>query len=390
MRLRKLLVTILTFAVLIFPARVFGGGTLQTANGLWWPELMATPAAGAFTAFALDAAADRVSAVFRCPKAGNLGYTGFRTGTVTTSEALKISFQTIDPATGNPDDTPDEYRAHAGAFAANTWYTTGLITSDGADTGTKRTVARGEYVGVTIQFNAFSAGNMQIAAAASQNGSTGRAGNIFSYITANLTGAYAKQVTGIPLLYLQYDDDSTAYMPWVWPFSAVTSTLWNNTSDPAERALRFQVPFKCTSGGAWLDLGNSGNTGAANLVLYASDGTTVLLTEALDPDIRVSTYGYGFVWFSSEVTLSPATTYYLALDPTSATNTSYNVWTVPAIGAWDQTSCGQACYSVYRTTQGSGAWTEETTKRPMMGLIITALDDGASTGGGVLGRVVSQ
>ena len=356
---------------------------LQLANGLWWPEPMSPSFGNYFLGLALDAATDRIAFIFRCPKAGTLGYVGFRTDTVTVSEALKISFQTVDPATGNPDGTVDQYRVHAGAFSANTWYTTGLITDNGADGGTKRTVARGEYLAVVIEFNAFSSGNLKIAAAYSM---FGKFENQFGYITANLTGAYAKQLIGIPVCYLQYDDGSTGYIPALWPFSAGAVVSWNNTSNPAERALRFQVPFKCKVGGAWLDWGNSGALGTFDLVLYGSDGTTVLLTESVDPDIIVGGGGLGFVWFSSEITLDAGTTYYLARKPTSATNTTMNTWTVPAVGALDQISGGQACYAVYRQYQGSGAWTEETTKRPMMGVLVSALDDGAGAGGAGISR----
>lgn len=369
-------------------------GTLQTANGLWWPEPM-VPNIGATifnTSGVLDAAADRISAVFPCPKAGNLGYVGFRTGAVTTSEALKISFQTIDVATGSPDDTVDQYRVHAGAFAANTWYTTGLITDDGTDTGAKRAVARGEYVGVVVQFDAFSAGNLVISriTGGGGGGTSGLYQNLFAYSTANLTGTYAKSGLNQPDFYIQYDDSSTAYIPMIWPFSAATNTAFKNDSATAERGLRFQVPFAAKVGGFWYAQ-LAATTGDFELRLYGSDGTTILGTCALDQNIRVSTYGYGYCSLPTEITIAAATTYFIGLDPTTTTTTEIDTWTVPAVGAWDQTSCGQGCYSVSRAAQGAGAWTETTTTRPLMGIIITALDDGAAGGTtGGTGRVVSQ
>jgi hypothetical protein len=391
------LIGFLSLAVLTLVFIVPTRGTLQTANGLWWPEPMVASVGGTvFIGGTLDAAADRISFVFRCPKAGNLGYVGFRTGTVTTSEALKISFQTIDPATGNPDDTVDEYRVFDPApYVANTFYlgtTVGLLTSDGTGTGAKRAVARGEYVGVAIQFNAFSAGNMQIAkiqCPAVSTAGIGRFQNLLAYVTENLTGAYAKSLYYFPDLYIQYDDGSTAYMPAVWPFSAATSTTFKSDSATAEHGLRFQTSFAAKGGGLW-QVQTATTTGEYNLVLYGSNGTTVLGTCTGDKDIRLSTYGYGYCWLPAEVTLSAATTYFIGICPTTTTTTDVSTWTVPAVGAWDQTSCGQACYSVSRAVQGTGAWTETTTTRPLLGVIITALDDGATTGGGGTGRVVSQ
>jgi len=85
----------------------------------------------------------------------------FRFGAVTKAggSGLQVSLQDVSLTAGppaQPDGVVDQYRAIANGeatFAANTWYTSGLLTSDGTDTGTKRTVNFGDLVACVLEYD---------------------------------------------------------------------------------------------------------------------------------------------------------------------------------------------------------------------------------------------
>src|SRR3989304_561487 len=79
---------------------------LQTIKGLWLPQPLSwfIPTN---VSFLIDAAAEKVAFIFKVPKTGTLESVSFVLGPVTTGDTLKISFQDVDVATGNPDGSGD-------------------------------------------------------------------------------------------------------------------------------------------------------------------------------------------------------------------------------------------------------------------------------------------
>jgi len=116
-------------------------------------------------------------------------------------------------------------------------------------------------------------------------------------------------------------------------------------------------------------------------VLYDSDGTTPLETQSIDKDIRVNASNHTSAGiFATSRTLAVNTFYYLAFKP-GATNCFPLFFTIdatPGAAMLDQLSGGQDCHWAERTD--AGAWSPNTLKRPMMGLILDGLDDGLSGG----------
>jgi hypothetical protein len=176
-----------------------------------------------------------------------------------------------------------------------------------------------------------------------------------------------------------YDDDSLAYIPDILPAKDLIATIYNNTDTPDEIALYFSNPFPCKVAGAWalIDLDNN-----ADLVLYDSDGSSVLGTISGDKDVRSST-GRGLLHglFSSEITLAKDTNFRLSLKPTSASDITAYGYDVDSASYLAQAAGGTAYHWSEQTD--AGGWSQTTTKRPFMGLIISALDDGVGAGGTV-------
>jgi hypothetical protein len=201
--------------------------------------------------------------------------------------------------------------------------------------------------------------------------------NQFPYGVTNTSGSYAKVSVGAPAFYIEYDDGSTPNVGTL-PILSNTAVTFNSGTAPDERALYFQLPFPCKIAG--VDMGLGAFSGNAEVILYDSDGTTALATVTLDKDIgRGGTVGLGRVLFGTPVTLSANTNYRIALKPTSASNVvlyDYIFGDAANLGAMD----GGTNFHL-STQTNAGGWTETTTRRPVMSLLLSAFDDGVGGGG---------
>lgn len=324
-------------------------------------------------ALLMDATAEKVAFILRAPKTGTLHKVRFRTGTVTTGDTLKVSFQDLDLTTGFPDGVADQFRTIVIADANdNTSLVTGILSNDGTDGGTKRAVTMGDRLAVVFEFNSWVAGNLNIIARNSQTPSAASNG---AYV-CQFTAAWAKVAANLCRVALEYSDGSYEAIPYVCPaVGSIPAETYNSStiagSGGDERGMIFQVPFGCSVSGAWAFLDVDGE---GELVLYDSDGTSVLLSVSLDPEARNATAGAVFhELFNAETTLQINTSYRLSWKPTTTTNASIYVGDYTAAEVLDALPGGQECHYTARTD--AGAWSETTTKRPLMGLILSALEN---------------
>jgi hypothetical protein len=321
----------------------------------------------------LDATGEKLGAIFRVPKTGTLAKVRFLTSTVTTGDTMKVSFQDVDMATGNPDETADQYRTVVvNNTDDNAWITTGLITTDGTDVGSLRSVTRGDLLAIVIEFDSYVAGNLNI-----QNTTTILDYGNGCYTALKTGGSWVKSTNTAGCFELEYDDGSLAYTDTLLPGAGAGLTLASNTT-PDEAALYFRFPVGVTVGGAYLFLDIDA---ALDVVLYDTDGTTALATVSLDSDVRASTSANGtLVVFPTEIDLTANSFYRLAVKPTTTTAVGYRRMTVRAAGSMDMFDLGQNAYLSTRTD--AGAWTETTTLRPRMSLLVTKVHDGSGGGSG--------
>lgn len=320
----------------------------------------------------LDASGEKLAAVFRVPKTGTLAKVRFRTATVTTGDTMKVSFQDVNMATGNPDETADQYRTVSVASSDdNAWITTGLITDDGTDGGVLRSVTRGDLLAIVIEYDSYVSGNMNIVNSAIPvdygNG---------CYTTLKTGGTWVKTTATAGCFELEYDDGTLAYTDTLVPGFNAAGTFASNTT-PDEVALYFRFPVGVTVGGALVIIDIDA---ACDVVLYDSDGTTALATVSLDSDVRANTNVNGtMVVFPAEIDLTASSYYRLAIKPTTTSTVGYRHFDARAAGSMDMFDLGQnACWS-QRTD--AGAWSETTTRRPRMSLLVTKVHDGSSGGG---------
>ena len=317
----------------------------------------------------MDATAEKYGLVFRVPKTGTILKVGFCTGTVTVGDTLKAGLYTVD-ASGNPTATA------YGGMVAQTQVV--LLTED--DTAftvtlsTGATATAGDEVALVVEFNSFVAGNLNIAGIV---GSSSTA-NQYPY-TLSYTASWAK-TSYIPIGWFEYSDGSYAYLPGVYPVTAITSTAINTGSAADELALYFTVPFPTRLSG-WG--GEVGPQAGANFDVVLYDGTTSLGSQSYDGDSKVSTVARGWTQqLATPIALAAGTVYRLAIKPTTANNVSVPVLTLSSAAAANQLEGGTSLY--YSTRVDAGAWTDDTTKRPCLWLLLDQFSDGAGGAGGLL------
>jgi len=376
---RLLVVVLLALAVPSMAAPTSTSSTHWTPSYEYWGA-NAVHLAGGTT---LDAEAERYAVIFRAPKAGTLGKVRIRFGTVSVgaTTTLRVSWQTVDPTTGVPDETDDQFRVIPNvSLVGSTSVLTGLITTDGTDGGTKRTVTRGETLALVVKYETFNASD-SVAVVTSAIG-TRQGRNHFDYIASNTTGSYVKQGAFLAVASLQYDDGTYAESVGVLPVIVPGTTVYSNTSTPDEIGLRFQLSYPSSLCAAWLGVDADGDF---DLVLYDGVGGTVVAS--VDKDFRHPTVGMtGFLGFSSaDTTLAANTAYILALRPTSATNITLSHVDVAEAAELNQWGGGtQFMYATAKDPTTTANFTTTATRLPMIGLGLCAFDDGVSTVGAPL------
>lgn len=347
-------------------------------GGLWIPYAPAFAAtAPAFTSKLMDASAEGVAAIIEVPKTGTLDKFEWLAGTVTlnANSQIRSSFQDVSLTTGAPDGTVDQFRNTAGSgISTNTWTVPGLITSDGTDTGAKRSVTRGGFLACVIDYSTFTAGDVLNVQTLSTDDIAALASGGIPY-TMQFTGAgpWADQ-TQQPIVGLKYNDGTYAYVGGVtYPIQALNTVLFNSASTPDERGSIIRFPAPVRVGAAWVRIDLDGD---ADLVLYDSDGITALETVSMDKDVRQGLVGRTRqIRFATDRALLANTNYRLVVKPTSVTDLTIYDFDVNAAALLDGVEGGQTWQYTQRTD--AGAWTQTVTKRPWMGVLVTHIDDGA-------------
>ena len=306
----------------------------------------------------IDATAEKVGIVMQVPKTGNWRTIYFHLSDVTGTHTLRYSVQGLG-TDGNPNGT---IAASGTGTAANGWFSL-TLSADHA-------VTRGDFIAVVCDFSAYTSGGVGVTTANIQD-------FLFPYCT-HFTAAWAKQGRS-GCVAIAYDDGTFACIPGVYPL-AISDLTYNSGSTPDEAGLIFQLPYPCKVLGMNVTIRQI--TGLPDFDLYDSDGTTVLQTCSItDADFTNGTTGTYQVIFDSSSTLSANTNYRLVMKPTTASNVRLVYGDAPTAASLDGMPGGQQFHWTQRTN--AGAWTETTTRRPLIGLLLDANDDGAGGGGGL-------
>ncbi len=355
----------------------------MTQTALWLPERLLFSAPLSFAAPTpltasghLFAFVGRVWTKDRSSK--NIQSVGFRFGSVTKAggSGLTVSLQHVSATAGppfQPDGTVLQSVAIANGnagFAGGTWINTGNL-------GSVQAVNHGDMLAVVIGYDGggrLGADSVAIAPITELGAGlyleSGPVLNTSSW--AIIAGATTNNVI------LGFDDGTFGTLSTGLPVSALSGDTFNNASNPEVIGLEFQLPFACRCDGAWANV--TAAAGAAfGLVLY--DGNSVLATASVTAqDQRVAATAFLHETTFPEQSLVANHTYRLGLVPTTANNVTLPNWSVNAANHLQAVPGGTAF--MYNTAH-SGTWGSPTaTKRPLMGLRLSAVDDGTGSGAG--------
>lgn len=349
-----------------------------------YPTIGYPPAFG--TGLVIDATGEKIAmmgTVWNKDRATkNITRVGFRFGTVTKAggSALTVSLQDINLAAGptiQPDETQDQTVAIANAnaaFVSNTWIRTDALSA-------ARSVAFGAPLAVVIEYDGAGRLGADTVMVSSLGISVSGHRNLISG-PALKSGTWSA-ITATNDIILEFDDGTFGTLLDAVPANVITVTTYGNGSAADELALEFTVPAPIKVDGAWI--GSFINSGAdLDIVLY--NGTTVMATFSVDSNaiLAAATQHLLRIPFATEQELLPGNTYRLSQKPTTAATVAVYDITVADANHFQASPLDiAACLA---TRVDAGAWTTLPTRRPLMGLYVSAIPDGA--GGGSIAHVV--
>lgn len=320
----------------------------------------------------------------------NIRKVHFRCGAVTLNgaSAVRISLQSVS-ATAGPPYQPNGTVRGAGAagyadlstLTANGMNVTGAFGADVAVDLSADSIGDTDsrWLAVVFAYQTFTAADSVIV---SMNSSpvpppaTGLGGGGLLN-----TGSWAFQTTGTPIVILECDDGTFAFMRGCFPFSAFSSASVASNGAIRRAGMKFRVPveMKASSFSLMMQIPNGCD---GRLVLYDSDGTTELASVDVDND-AVSSAGVSRI-FELEypyITLAASTYYRFVFLAGTTTAAVVYYGNVGAAGHMDGLIGGQD----FHWTQHDGTnWADTTTRRPHFGFGIAAVHDGSGSGGGGL------
>lgn len=250
--------------------------------------------------------------------------------------------------------------------AANTNFTS-TLTSD------HTSLATGDPLSISFEVTAFTSGSSTLAKA-----DTPTHNGMLPIITTFLGGVWAGS-SGYPCLTLVASDGTLGLLQGSLPqqVASVTSVAFNTGSAADEHALAWTPLDKVWVGGMSVFLSRAAGA-AFDLVLY--EGTTVKATKSFDENWgRLD----GLLEVSgcfADIELTPATTYYLSVKPTTANSVTIYYANITS-GDGELFGAGMKL----ATRVDAGSWTTDATKVPFRYAFgVVAGDDGAGSSGGML------
>lgn len=340
-----------------------------------------------------DSATDRLAWVGFSYIADAIHKIYFRTGTVTTGDTVEVRIETV--TNGKPSGT---------LWAANTNVTVAIADSDDnvwktAALTADASVVIGSLYAIVIIHSSGATPNEQFSVAAPWI--LNNQGQV-PIIWQDTGGGTWTSIQGAGTLagynwIVEMTTAGVVQTNGLFPVDTGVTNTYNSGSAPNEKALRFQVPFKCRVIGAKVSMFNTAAAADFTVTLWPASSTTdadALAQKAVDGDTTVSTTidGNYLVYLSAAVTLSVNTTYYLGLRADTANNITLGELTTAGTGepatamnAFPIPNAGAIYKSARTWTAGTaGAWTNTTTTMPLISLILDQLDDGAGGSAGML------
>lgn len=312
----------------------------------------------------LDAVGEKYAFIFTAPKTGTIDQIEFATGSITTGGTLDVRVESVDMATGAPSGTLLGTNTNGSCVVADTddgvWKTAAL--TSGAS------VTAGDYIAVVI---------------VAPSGFNGQVREILLDTSTRMpytllyTVSWSKSVRA-PFMAVRYSDGSYPALANCYPVVTMVNT---SLTTSALQGLRISLPFPCTVSGLFVSADADQDL---TLTLYDSDGTTVLATASIDTNVRQQNDGAYFIMRVPPVNLAANTVYRVAVKSTSSNGGTVPIFTLNAAALVEVLTGLDSIYGTSAATatpSGTGDWTDDTTSFPMVGVIVSQIDDGTGGGG---------
>jgi hypothetical protein len=311
-----------------------------------------------------------VAQIFQVAEAGSIKGADFNVGIVygTPSTNYNVRLETVG-SDGVPTGT---------LWATNTEYTltTGLGTGwKTGDFTASATVARGDIVALVIKPNT----TYDIEITRSQNPGSTLGVVSFPYGCTKSGSTWATQAFTFQVG-LKYSDDTYRHLPGVASWKTIGSTALRTSTSPDEVGIKFVCPFDCSVGGIW-STAHVGLNGGYTYKLYDASNTVIFTRTYGAVAGFASSSGLSQLMLDASYELTGGDTYRLTVQGTDAAG-DLNVYsgTVDSAALMGSQHMGADCIWTERTDAGS--WTDTTTKRPFMGLLLDGVPVAGGGGGG--------
>jgi len=313
----------------------------------------------------IDAVGEKAAQIFQAPKTGLIRRIVCVTANITTGATLDARLETVN-ATGDPSGTLFGTNTNANLVLGSA---DDLIFKESADFTADAVVTRGDYLAAVIVWATPFVGNIS------------RWGSIpsffFPYSDVFNTGAWVKNAA-LCAIGVKYSDGS-----YEWCGSdafieeSVNTLSVSSALSPNQVGNSFTPAARMTLGGFWVQT-NWVAGGDFDFVVYGPDGVTPLSTTAIDADKSLATAGPAQYLITTPIVLSAGVTYRLVVKPgATALTVRERIFDNPAV--LNMIELGTTFYKTSATNPtGLGSWTDDTSRRINMGLIITQIDDGVS------------
>jgi hypothetical protein len=303
---------------------------------------------------------------------------------------LRIGIQ--DVTTGVPargDGTNDVYADLVGGtdtISTDAWMTTTM------ESGTKD-ITHGQLVCIALTMTARAGADSVLVRNASVAGQTATTvTQNMPQVTAVTSGPTYTAQTGAPLCLIEFDDGTYGFIDGGLVLVPQGATpLWvgvsfDSDTTPDEYALVLQFPVPVTIDGVSVMLSPAASTSDFEIILYSDAEGTPSVVETLSMDANQAVAANTRRWVIPLTTpraLTANTKYAVAIRPTTTDNVSLAMMDVNVAAHWAAHALGEDAYLGTRTNQ-TGAFSSTTTRRPMIGVRISALDNGVGGGGMVV------
>jgi hypothetical protein len=323
------------------------------------------------TQLQMNANGERVFLVWRVPRAGNIDKFAAVIAAVGNApdNGLRFSFQNVD-SVGEADGTVDQFATVASGSVVTGWLDPGTFDSS-------RTVARGDWVALVLDFPTFVAGDdvivQGISAATNQS-------------QMPYTDIATGRQTQIQAMFVVHYDDGEWVAVADHNVPALTSTglSIDSGTNPDQMGLAFTLPFKATLDKVFFNVTYQAAGCDFDVILYDSVDT-VLATLSWDGDYNAGASGrVGEFILENPVELDVGSLYRIILKPTTANNIQLAYSTFHANGF----GCCIGGTGFYMTTKdGASAWVDyndagDGYRKPYIFLGLSQLSDDVGGGGG--------